>query len=62
MKKKEIINRLKRDLHDYGIIILEDERYISMNDGKVCDSFKEVAFARQCIHEYIMRTLKAIED
>lgn len=62
MKKKDIVNLLKTDLDLYSTMILNDAKFIKDCNGRVSQEFEEIAYGRQCIHEYIKDVLKIIED
>lgn len=60
MRKKEIVNKMKKDLKAYRKIVKMDNKYMETSKGKVTKDFEQIAFARQVLCQYLEDFLEQV--
>ena len=60
MRKKEIVNKMKKDLKAYRKIVKMDNKYMATSKGKVTKEFEQIAFSRQVLCKYLEDFLEQV--
>ena len=60
MRKKEIVNKMKKDLKAYRKIVKMDNKYMEISKGKVTKEFEQIAFSRQVLCKYLEDFLEQV--